>query len=49
MPLKEDQKGPLNIDNIPNPNAFTHSFEGEDDKTTDDEIIIKKKDLYNKF
>ena len=29
IPLKEDQKGPLNIENMPNPNSFKESFEGD--------------------
>ena len=47
IPLKEDQKGPLNIENMPNPNSFKESFEG--DQTTEDDIIVNKKDLYKKF
>ena len=30
MPTKEDNKGPLNIENMPNPNSFKESFEGDD-------------------
>lgn len=47
MPLKEDHKGPLNIENMPNPNSFNTNF--DDDATTEDEIITNKKDLYRKF
>jgi hypothetical protein len=47
MTNKEFEKGPLNIDNIPNSNNFNNNF--EDDQTQDDEIITNKKDLYRKF
>ena len=47
IPLKEDQKGPLNIENMPNPNSFKEGF--EEDQTTEEDIIVNKKDLYKKF
>jgi len=46
--LKEDQKGPLSIENMPNPNSFKDNF-ADDETATEDEIIINKKDLFKKF
>jgi len=47
MANKEFEKGPINIENMPNSNSFNTGF--EDDQTTEDEIITNKKDLYKKF
>lgn len=47
MANKEFEKGPINIENMPNSNNFNNGF--EDEQTTEDEIITNKKDLYRKF
>merc|ERR1719454_1665652 len=47
MQNKEFDKGPLNVEHLPNSNQFNNNF--EDDATTEDEIFTNKKDLYKKF
>ena len=47
MTVKEYDKGPISIENMPNSNQFTQSF--EDDATTEDDIITNKRDLFRKF
>lgn len=48
LKVKDYDKGPLSIDNVPNSSSFAQNLEGED-ATTEDEVFTNKKDLYKKF
>ena len=47
IPNKEFEKGPMQIDNLPNSNFFKDGFDEE--QTTEDDVITNKRDLYRKF